>query len=124
MAQQGLIAAKMGASDDIKATTGQYDPSLGATSNERSGRAILARQAQSDTGTYHYVDNLARAIRHVTRQIIDMIPKIYDTQRIARIIGLDGETKMAKIDLQKMANDREAILTEWIKRYEGKSAPK
>ena len=98
MAQQGLIAAKMGAADDIKATTGQYDPSLGATSNERSGRAILARQAQSDTGTYHYVDNLARAIRHVTRQIIDMIPKIYDTQRIARIIGMDGQTAMAKIN--------------------------
>jgi hypothetical protein len=98
MAQQGLIAAKMGAADDIKATTGQYDPSLGATSNERSGRAILARQAQSDTGTYHYVDNLARAIRHVTRQIIDMIPKIYDTQRVARIIGMDGQTTMAKIN--------------------------
>ena len=36
----------------------------------------------------------------------------------------DAEAKMAKIDLQKMANDRDAILTEWIKRYEGKAAPK
>jgi hypothetical protein len=98
MAQQGLISAKMGASDDIKSTTGQYDPSLGATSNERSGRAIMARQQQSDTGTYHYVDNLARGVRHITRQIIDLIPKIYDTERIARIIGLDGETGMAKIN--------------------------
>jgi len=88
----------MGASDDIKSTTGQYDSSLGATSNERSGRAILAREKQGDTGTYHYVDNLARAVRHIGRQIIDMAPKIYDTQRIARIIGMDGETKMAKID--------------------------
>ena len=98
MAQQGLIAAKMGAADDIKATTGQYDSSLGATSNERSGRAILARERQGDTGTYHFVDNLARAIRYSTRQIVDLIPKIYDTQRIARIIGIDGETKMARID--------------------------
>ena len=98
MAQQGLISAKMGASDDIKSTTGQYDPSLGASSNERSGRAIMARQQQSDTGTYHYVDNLARGVRHITRQIIDLIPKIYDTERIARIIGLDGETGMAKIN--------------------------
>ena len=98
MAQTGLIQAKMGASDDIKSTTGQYDSSLGATSNERSGRAILAREKQGDTGTYHYVDNLARAVRHIGRQIIDMAPKIYDTQRIARIIGIDGETKMAKID--------------------------
>ena len=98
LAQTGLIQAKMGASDDIKSTTGQYDSSLGATSNERSGKAILAREKQGDTGTYHYVDNLARAIRHVTRQCIDLIPKIYDTARIARIIGLDGEVSMARID--------------------------
>ena len=98
MAQTGLIQAKMGASDDIKATTGQYDSSLGQTSNERTGRAILAREKQSDIGTYHYGDNLARAIRFSTRQIVDLIPKIYDTQRIARIIGLDGEISTAKID--------------------------
>jgi len=98
MAQTGLIQAKMGASEDIKNTTGQYDASLGQESNERSGKAILARQRESDVGTYHYVDNLARAVRHVTRQLVDLIPKIYDTQRIARIIGEDGETKMAKID--------------------------
>ena len=98
LAQTGLIQAKMGASDDIKSTTGQYDSSLGATSNERSGKAILAREKQGDTGTYHYIDNLARAIRHVTRQCIDLIPKIYDTARIARIIGMDGEVSMARID--------------------------
>lgn len=98
MAQVGLIQAKMGASDDIKASTGQYDSSLGATSNERSGKAILAREHQSDTGTYHFVDNYARVVRHVTRQIIDLIPKIYDVKRIARIIGEDGETDMVDID--------------------------
>jgi len=98
MASSGLLQAKAGASDDIKSTTGQYDSSLGATSNERSGRAILAREKQGDTGTYHYVDNLARAIRYCTRQIVDLIPKIYDTQRIARIIGIDGEANSAKID--------------------------
>jgi len=98
LAQTGLIQAKMGASDDIKATTGQYDSSLGATSNERSGRAILARERQGDTGTYHYVDNLARAVRHVTRQLVDLIPKIYDTERVARIVGLDGNVDMVKIN--------------------------
>jgi hypothetical protein len=98
MASSGLLQAKAGASDDIKSTTGQYDSSLGATANERSGKAILAREKQSDTGTYHYVDNLARAVRHITRQIVGLIPKIYDTQRIARIIGADGEATMAKID--------------------------
>jgi uncharacterized protein with GYD domain len=58
----------------------------------------LARERQGDTGSYHYVDNLARAIRYVTRQLVDLIPKIYDTQRIARIIGIDGETSTVRID--------------------------
>ena len=101
MAQTGLIQAKMGASEDIKSTTGQYNASLGQQGNERSGKAILARVQEGDTGTYHYVDNLGRAIRHVTRQLVDLIPKIYDTERIARIIGVDGEVGMAKINPQQ-----------------------
>ena len=96
--QTGLIQAKMGASEDIKSTTGQYDASIGAQGNERSAKAIIAREKQGDVGTYHYVDNLARAIRHITRQIVDLIPKIYDTQRIARIIGVDGDVDMVKFN--------------------------
>ena len=109
MASSGLLQAKAGAADDIKSTTGQYDSSIGATSNERSGRAILAREKQSDTGTYHYVDNLARSIRYGTRQIVDLIPKIYDTQRVARIIGIDGQTEMAKIDPQQAEPVRKIV---------------
>ena len=98
MASSGLLQAKAGASEDIKSATGQYDASLGMVSNERSGKAILARQREGDVGTYHYVDNLARAIRHIGRQLVDLIPKIYDTQRIARIVGEDGESDMVKIN--------------------------
>ena len=98
MASSGLLQAKAGASEDIKSTTGQYNASLGIGGNERSGKAILARQREGDVGTYHYGDNLTRAVRHVARQLVDLIPKIYDTQRIARIIGEDGETKMVKIN--------------------------
>ena len=98
MASSGLLQAKAGASEDIKSTTGQYNASLGMGSNERSGKAILARQREGDVGTYHYGDNLARGVRHVARQLVDLIPKMYDTQRIARIIGEDGETKMVKIN--------------------------
>ena len=98
MASSGLLQAKAGASEDIKSSTGQYNASLGMTSNERSGKAILARQRESDIGTYHYVDNLARAIRHVGRQLVDLIPKIYDTERVARIIGEDGESSTVKFN--------------------------
>ena len=84
--------------------------------NERTGRAILARQRESDTGTYHYVDNLARAVRHVTRQLVDLIPKIYDTQRIARIIGEDGESSMVKLNpmqpepVRKIVNEQGIVI--------------
>jgi hypothetical protein len=98
LAQTGLIQAKMGAGEDIKSTTGQYDSSIGATSNERTGRAILARERQGDTSTFHYVDNMSRAVRYITRQMVDLIPKIYDTQRVARIVGIDGEVDMVKIN--------------------------
>jgi len=116
MASSGLLQAKSGAAEDIKSTTGQYNASLGMGSNERSGKAILARQREGDVGTYHYGDNLARGVRHIARQLIDMIPKIYDTQRIARIIGEDGETKMVKINpdqpqaVNKITNDQGIVI--------------
>jgi hypothetical protein len=116
LAQTGLIQAKMGASDDIKSTTGQYDSSLGQTSNERSGKAILARERQGDVGTFHYGDNLTKAIRFATRQLIDLIPKIYDTERIARIVGVDGEVSMVKLNpdqpepVKKIVDDQGIVI--------------
>jgi hypothetical protein len=98
MASSGLLQAKAGAAEDIKSATGQYNASLGMTSNERSGKAILARQREGDIGTYHYIDNLARGVRHIGRQLVDLIPKIYDTERIARIIGEDGEPDSVKMN--------------------------
>ncbi len=107
MASSGLLQAKAGASEDIKATTGQYNASLGQGGNERSGKAIMARQREGDVGTYHYGDNLTRGVRHIARQLVDLIPKIYDTQRVARIIGEDGVTKMAKINPEQEEPVRE-----------------
>lgn len=98
MPPAGFIQAKMGASDDIKSTTGQYDASLGAQGNETSGVAIMRRDHQSDVSTFHFVDNLSRAIRFVGRICVDLIPKIYDTKRIARILGEDGEPDQVVID--------------------------
>jgi len=120
MASSGLLQAKAGASEDIKSSTGQYNASLGMGSNERSGKAILARQKEGDVGTYHYVDNLARAVRYVTRQLVDLIPKIYDTERIARIVGEDGEVDNVKINpmqpepVKKIVNPQTGALIEKI----------
>lgn len=98
MPSPGILQAKMGAADDLQATMGQYNPSLGAEAKEKSGKAIVARQRQADVGTFHYMDNLARSIRQTGRIVIDLIPKIYDTRRVARILGEDGEPDHAVLD--------------------------
>ena len=81
------------AQEDMKATTGIYDASLGARSNETSGRAIVARERQGDAATAHFADNLKASIRRCGHILIDLIPRIYDTQRQVRILGEDGEAE-------------------------------
>jgi hypothetical protein len=94
----GIVNAKMAANDDIKATTGIYDASLGNRSNETSGRAILARQNQSDTANFHYTDNLTRAMTYEGIILVDLIPRIYDTQRTIRILGEDNKEQLVTVN--------------------------
>lgn len=89
----GMLQEAMNASDDMKAIIGIYDASLGARSNETSGKAIMARQREGDVSTFHFIDNLAKSIAHTGRILVDLIPKIYDTERVIRVIGADGESK-------------------------------
>lgn len=84
--------------DDLKATTGIHDASLGAQGNETSGRAILARQREGDVSTYAWIDNLARSIEHTGKILVGLIPHIYDTQRIVRVLGEDNTTEMVPIN--------------------------
>src|SRR5574343_51023 len=92
----GALQEALNASDDIKAILGIFDASLGARSNETSGRASVARQREADVGTFHFADNLTRSIRHAGRVIVDLIPRVYDTARVVRIIGKDDSTQQVK----------------------------
>ena len=98
MASQGLIQGLMIAKDALKDTTGMGAASLGQKGNETSGKAILARQREGDNSTYHFVDNLAKAIRQCGRVLIEWIPKVYSETKVARIIGEDGSSKQAYLD--------------------------
>lgn len=102
----GAMSEALAASDDMKAIIGMYDASLGQRSNETSGRAIMARQREGDVNTFHFIDNLARSIRHVGCVLLDLIPKVYDGQRVVRIIGTDQTEQVAKIG-QKPDPDNE-----------------
>lgn len=94
----GALQEALNASDDIKSIVGIYDSSLGARSNETSGKAIQARDAQADTGTFHFIDNLSRALKHAGDIIIDLVPSIYPVPRVLRVIGKDGKPTMAPVN--------------------------
>jgi hypothetical protein len=86
------------AEHDIQASMGMYAANLGQPSNEKSGKAILARQREGDVGTFHYQDNLNRAIRYLGRILVDLIPKIYDAPRTVRLLSEDGTAQPAQVD--------------------------
>ena len=94
----GALQEAMSASDDMKSIIGMFDASLGARSNETSGKAIMARQREGDVATFHYIDNLSRAIRHAGRILIDLIPKVYSAPRVVRILGPGGEASLAPLN--------------------------
>jgi hypothetical protein len=87
----GALQEAMNSSDDMKAVIGMYDASLGARSNETSGVAIMARQREGDVSTFHFTDNLRRAIRCVGMVVIDIIPPIYSGERVVRVLGPDNK---------------------------------
>ena len=85
------------ANDNIKDTSGMYEPSFGQPSNERSGKALMARQAQAEQTMFLFPDNLRRAIIITGRILIDLIPRIYHPGQIVRIRGENGEEAVIQI---------------------------
>jgi len=95
---QAITQARMLSSDDLKASSGIYDASLGNRSNESSGIAITRRATQAQVSNFHFVDNLSRSIRHLGRCLVDIIPKIYDAERTVRILGEDDEERIVTLN--------------------------
>jgi hypothetical protein len=85
----GALQEAMNASDDMKSVMGLFDASLGAKSNETSGRAIMARQREGDVSTFHFIDNRDRAIEHTGRILVDLIPHIYTGERVVTVLSED-----------------------------------
>lgn len=105
-----LVQESAIASDDMKATTGIYDAALGQRSNEQSGKAILARQREGDVGTFHFQDNLNMSLTHLGNILVDLIPRIYDTERQITIINPDESEEFVAINKQIMSDQGEPIL--------------
>lgn len=100
---QAIMLMLRQANEDLKAVTGLYDPSLGNAHQDQSGKAIQNLQKQGDIGNLNWSDNLSRSMRSSYRKVLKLIPKIYDTQRIQRIVNPDGSAKMVNISNSQAA---------------------
>jgi len=114
----GALQEALNASDDMKSVMGLHDASLGAQSNEISGVAINKRVREGDTSTFHFVDNMARAIRHTGIIIVDLIPMIYSKPRIMRVLGEDGSAQTVAVN-QQLTKEQEMLQGEQIEQREG-----
>lgn len=95
---QAYIQGMQIASDEMKAASGQYDAQFGENANAQSGRALNTLQRKGDNATFHFIDNVARAVKYTGTILVDLIPKIYDTARVVRILGEDGKEDEVSID--------------------------
>jgi hypothetical protein len=90
---QGYIALAAHDAEDIRQTTGYFNPALDqqtAAGDAESGRALRTRLTSADSGSYEFLDNYAKAVQYTGEILVDMIPVHYDTERVVRILGADG----------------------------------
>ena len=117
----GALQEALNASDDMKSVMGLHDASMGAQSNEISGVAIGKRVRESDTSTYHFIDNMARAIRHAGIIIVDLMPMIYSKPRMMRILGEDGVPQTVAVN-QQLTKEQEMLQGEMMEQREAMDA--
>lgn len=108
----GMIQAAMGASQNLQRVLGMFDPVNLKHSGPKSGEALKQEMGQSEQGNYHFYDNLTRSIRHGWRIILDWTPKVYDTQRVMRVIGYDGKPDLVTINEKKTEGAVETVLND------------
>lgn len=105
---QAYLAGMHNAQQELMMASGQYQAQMGENENAKSGIAIQQRQRQGDNATYHYIDHLAQAIRFTGRILIDLIPKVYDTPRVIKIMAESGE--QTEVHVQPDAKDPHQML--------------
>lgn len=102
---QNHVAGMMTAREDIQASIGMYQANLGAPSNETSGIAIESRKQQGEASTAHFPSHLAASLGQVGKLCLEMLPRLIDTRRQLRILGIDSTPGQVMVDPQQ----REAL---------------
>ena len=93
------------AEQNFYGTSGIYPASLGQQSNEKSGKAIIARQREGDVSTSNYPDMFGRALLYGGIIFMDLSKKIYDGSREIQVMSEDKKTRAVKIN-QKYTDEK------------------
>ncbi len=105
---QTLIANMQQADRDLRSIIGYPQEMEGNQFGQLSGKAIREMQKAGNTSNLIFFDNLKRAQEQIGRAILSMLPKVYDTERVLSIQGVDGKSKQITVNKKiagGMSND-------------------
>jgi len=108
-APAGALQEAANANQDMQDITGIYPSSIGARSNEVSGKAILTRERQGDISNFHFIDNLSRAIKYAGEVLVEIIPAVYSPRESVRILGDDMREKVVSLTMQDGGSKEDGI---------------
>ena len=92
------LQAAMAGANFIPDALGQHNANLGKASNETSGVAIRNRQQAGSVGTLDFMDNLSYALKSLFEILVDVIPSIYNKERVQRIINSDETESLVRLN--------------------------
>lgn len=103
MPPQGFIEAAFLANQNLSRVSGVFDPAVRGGAQHKSDKTLNAERGQSENTNFDGYDNLVRSIKHTWRIMLSYFPVIYDTQRVARIIGEDGREELVTLNQKTQA---------------------
>jgi len=118
---QAYQLAMQNAERQMMLISGQWQSETGQPSSPEpeSGKAIQARKEQGDISVYHFAEHMNDMDRFIGVQLLDLIPKIYDTQRALQIeddvggerswIMINPDQEEAVQELEDERKDEEAV---------------
>ena len=97
---QSLLQQYEIAIQDLYLATGLYPTQLGQQGNEVSGTAIDARTRQGSYSTYCFFNSVNRAITTGGSVVKEMIPRVYDSERVITLMMPDEGMKNITVNKQ------------------------
>lgn len=120
---QSLLTQYQLAVEDLYTSTGMYPTRMGQTGNEVSGSAINARTRQGSYSTFVAFNSINRAMATGGEVVNEMIPRVYDAQRVIALMTPDEGLK--NITINKQTDDYDALIENDIRKgsYEVRLKP-